>query len=343
MTPIIRIVLALGALCLSVVVGASFAHTSRTSKHYYHFLYAAKNDKPGEVVQEYHRLPREYRTIPFVKASYDEASKRVRDSEWFDFFPTSEKGDFLALGLFAIGMAVFWLCFKPKKQKLYAQEKSAAQPEYPTAGQLAFIRRINNGVIPVGLTKPKAAMMIKSYLAKVGSPTVSQRIDISPAEFMSRSQSYREKMKTERERKRAQEKLARQQERERLKKERDEARAQRAAEKYYDKKLAEEEKLLKAREDLAAGVAHRSRNPKMRKIQEFQDFVNGILADNELNPQEVRQLKAWLVANKQKPDDFSAMIGLLDEALVDGVIDAEETQAIYEGVFDCLITLRERK
>ena len=37
------------------------------------------------------------------------------------------------------------------------------------------------------------------------------------------------------------------------------------------------------------------------------------------------------------------MIKLIDESLVDGIIDADETQAIYEGVIDCLITLRERK
>ena len=33
----------------------------------------------------------------------------------------------------------------------------------------------------------------------------------------------------------------------------------------------------------------------------------------------------------------------IDKSLVDGIIDEEETQAIYEGVIDCLLTLRERK
>ena len=49
------------------------------------------------------------------------------------------------------------------------------------------------------------------------------------------------------------------------------------------------------------------------------------------------------MANKQSSNDFAAMFKIIDESLVDGVIDAEETQSIYEGVIDCLITLRERR
>jgi len=33
---------------------------------------------------------------------------------------------------------------------------------------------------------------------------------------------------------------------------------------------------------------------------------------------------------------------LIDDSLVDGVIDEEVTQALYEGIMDCLVTLRER-
>ena len=71
--------------------------------------------------------------------------------------------------------------------------------------------------------------------------------------------------------------------------------------------------------------------------------MNDILADKRIEPQEVRQLKAWLMANRQAPDDFAQMLKLIDDSLVDGIIDEEETQAIYEGVIDCLLTLRERK
>lgn len=81
----------------------------------------------------------------------------------------------------------------------------------------------------------------------------------------------------------------------------------------------------------------------MQTVQEFQGLVNDILADKKIEPQEVRQLKAWLMAHRQKPDDFAAMFKVIDESLVDGIIDTDETQAIYEGIIDCLITLRERR
>jgi hypothetical protein len=87
----------------------------------------------------------------------------------------------------------------------------------------------------------------------------------------------------------------------------------------------------------------KSRNAKLQAIQELQNLVNDILTDKRIEPQEVRQLKAWLIANRQSPSDFAPMFKLIDESLVDGIIDADETQAIYEGVIDCLITLRERK
>ena len=70
--------------------------------------------------------------------------------------------------------------------------------------------------------------------------------------------------------------------------------------------------------------------------------MNDILADNKIEPQEVRRLKAWLLSNQQSQNDFAAMLKLIDDSLVDGVIDEEETQALYEGIMDCLVTLRER-
>ena len=91
------------------------------------------------------------------------------------------------------------------------------------------------------------------------------------------------------------------------------------------------------------GVVHRARTAKALAIQELQNLVNDILEDKKIEAQEVRQLKAWLLANKQAPEDFAQMLKIIDDSLVDGIIDAEETQAIYEGVIDCLITLRERR
>ena len=150
-------------------------------------------------------------------------------------------------------------------------------------------------------------------------------------------------MRVERERKRAQEKLARQQEQERRRLAREAQRAQKAADRLYDKRIAEEEKLRKAREEKLEGIVHRTRSPKAMAIQELQNLVNDILEDKKIEAQEVRQLKAWLIANKQAPEDFAQMLKIIDDSLVDGIIDAEETQAIYEGVIDCLITLRERR
>ena len=64
--------------------------------------------------------------------------------------------------------------------------------------------------------------------------------------------------------------------------------------------------------------------------------------DNHGRHADFGELKAWLMANRKASDDFAAMLKLIDESLQDGVIDADETQALYEGIIDCLLTLRER-
>ena len=81
---------------------------------------------------------------------------------------------------------------------------------------------------------------------------------------------------------------------------------------------------------------------KARTILELQNLVNDILADKVIEPQEVRQLKAWLLENQRAADEFAPMLKVIDDSLQDGIIDAEETQALYEGVIDCLVTLRSR-
>ncbi|MBR4258090.1 MAG: hypothetical protein IKQ17_03575 [Kiritimatiellae bacterium] len=343
MTPVVKVVLALGALCFALVIGTSFVSSRRARTHYNHLMYAARNGMPEQVVAEYHRLPGKFRAEPLVKAYYVEAKEKVGDNIRFDVLPTFESSDAIALGVFVTGMLVLWLWAVPGKQKLYTRDNPIVPPDVPTEGQLAFIRRINNGIVPVGLTKAAAASMIKAHLTKLSSMSKRQRVDISPLEFMSGSKTRREQMRVERERKRAQEKLARQQEQERRRLAREEQRAQKAADRLYDKRIAEEEKLRKAREEKLEGIAHRTRSPKAMAIQELQNLVNDILEDKKIEAQEVRQLKAWLIANKQAPEDFAQMLKIIDDSLVDGIIDAEETQAIYEGVIDCLITLRERR
>ena len=352
MTPVVKSVLALAALCVMLLAGTSAAHHVRADKHYYRLLYAARNDNPEQVVTEYRCLPRAFRERPIVKEYYKKAYKEarpkvgkvVRDS--FVFVPTLEKCDVYALFVFAAGLFLLFLWVTPRNPKLqrrYSKDKTPGAQDSPTEGQMAFIRRINNGIIPVGLTNATATTMIKEYISKVGMASKRQRIDVSPTEFLTGSKSHRERMKLERERRRAQEKLARQQEMARRQQEREALREKKLADRLYEKRIAEEERLIKAREEEHSGLERKARSAKARTIQEFQSLVNGILADKRIDPQEVRQLKAWLVANRQSESDFAQMFRLIDESLVDGVIDADETQAIYEGVIDCLITLRERK
>ena len=343
MTPIVKVVLALGALCFALVLGTSFVPSRRAQMHYYRLLYAGQNKMSEQVVAEYHRLPGRLRTQPLVKAYYVEAKEKVGDHVSFDILPTFESSDAIALGVFVLGMCVLWLWAVPRKQALCIQDKLVVQPDTPTEGQLAFIRRINNVIVPVGLTRTTAASMIKGHLANLSSMSKRKKVDISPLEFLSGSKTYRDQLRIERERKRAQEKLARQQEQERRRQEREAQRAQKAADRLYDKRLAEEEKLKKAKAENMDGVVHRTRSAKAQAIQELQNLVNDILEDKKIEPQEVRKLKAWLLANKQAPEDFAQMLKIIDDSLVDGIIDAEETQAIYEGVIDCLITLRERR
>lgn len=85
---------------------------------------------------------------------------------------------------------------------------------------------------------------------------------------MSGSKSYREKAKLERDRKRAQEKVAKQQEQERRLREREAQKAQKAADRLYDRRMAEEEKLFKVREEARDGITYKVRNAKAQTIYE---------------------------------------------------------------------------
>ncbi len=343
MTPTHKIVCALGALCLAVVIGSTGAHKSRTNLHYQRLLYGMRTGKPDMVVSEYHRLPGNYRSTQLVKSAYDDARTKVEDQPFSNFFPTMESADLMSLGVLVLGLFGLWKGMTPKTCNQPASQKVLEVPDAPTEGQIAFIRRINNGVVPVGLTRSSAAEMVASCLSRMGTSSNQHKIYISPGEFMSNSRGDRNRMKLEHDRKRAQEKIARQQEQERRLREREAQKAQKVAERHLDRRMAEEVSLFKVRDEMRDGILRKARNAKAQKIQEFQELVNGILADNRIDPQEVRQLKAWLLANRQEPDDFTQMLKVIDESLVDGIIDSDETQAIYEGVIDSLITLRDRR
>ncbi len=342
MTPTLKTVLALLALCMSVVVGTSFAHTTRTSRHYYRLLHAARNGNPDIVVSEYLSLPRDYRKIPLVDSYYREARAKARTVAKPGFFPAAERADFISLGIYAVGLFLFWQWVRPKERKLYSRDVAKVRPDPPTQGQLAFIRRINQGVVPLGLTKASAAQMIKAHIVKVGTTNMRQRIDVSPLEFMSASRRERELRKLERERRRAREKVERQAAIESRRRAREAEKAERAEERRQERRYAEERRLRETMNSTDGGCVRRGRTQKARTIQEFQELVGGIISDNVIEPQEARQLKAWLVANRRTPGDFSQMLKIIDDSLVDGIIDADETQAIYEGIIDCLVTLRDR-
>ena len=78
MTPVAKTVLSLGILCLALVFGISFVSTTRVQRHYHRLMYAAHNNMPEQVVNEYHHLPRKLRLI--VQSHYDEACKVIDDS-----------------------------------------------------------------------------------------------------------------------------------------------------------------------------------------------------------------------------------------------------------------------
>ena len=67
MTPVIKAVLALAALCLTVAVGVSSAHNSRALRHYYRFLYAGRNEMYDEALEEYKYLPAKFCSLRWRK------------------------------------------------------------------------------------------------------------------------------------------------------------------------------------------------------------------------------------------------------------------------------------
>ena len=342
MTPVRKIELSLLCLCAAIVAGIYVAKYNCATKHYYHLTFASRNNYNEQVISEYHQLPRSLQEKPAVRDMYERAAQKVEDKVYFDRFPSLDKADISALALFALFFSGFLFVTRPKNRRECTIETVTSISDKPSEGQLQFIRRINNGIVPSGLTKETASLFIKNRLSRISEYTRRQRIEISPIDVMASSQSRKEQARLARERKRAQEKILRQQTQERRRQEREEARAKREEERHYEKRLAEEAKLIKAREDAREGSARRARSEKARTIQDFQDLVNDILADNRIEPQEVRRLKAWLLSNRQSQNDFAAMLKLIDDSLVDGIIDEGETQALYEGIMDCLITLRER-
>ena len=168
MTPVVKTVLSLGILCLAFVFGISFVSPARAQKHYHRLMYAAHNDLPEQVIAEYHHLPKKLRLI--VQSHYDEARKVIEDSARLsDLFPTMEAADAVSLAVFVLGMVAFWLWLVPRTKNPPAQKKAVVVSDAPTKWQIEFIRRFNNGIIPVGLTQTTAASMINNHLARISA------------------------------------------------------------------------------------------------------------------------------------------------------------------------------
>lgn len=365
MTPIRKLVLFFLALCLVCIASVSGAHSARALKHFHRLIYAGRNENYNSVIAEYNRLPIRMQNQPRVKSYYDEAvAKHGKHNQMSPLLPGVDHVDIVAaFGGMGIMILMCGIILKSKERQnkslegivnkrvsnggTYSAIKVKART--PTEAQIRFIKRMNKGIVPLGLTRDEAAKIINRFLERMSEDIGGPQLDLSPGEMMTSSETKKKQMKLERERRRAAASVARRKEQEARKAaqetrrlEREAIKAKKAEDKLYDKRIAEEEKLLKAREDSNNGVVKKAKTEKAKTIQEFQNFVNGILADKVIDPQEVRQLKAWLIANKRSQNDFDTMLKLIDETLADGIIDENETQLLYEGIIDCLIALRGR-
>lgn len=71
-----------------------------------------------------------------------------------------------------------------------------------------------------------------------------------------------------------------------------------------------------------------------RTVDELVGLCRGIIADGEVNQSEVQFLQQWLHANREFVNEypFRDMYALVESALVDGVLDADEERDILEAV-----------
>ena len=179
-----------------------------------------------------------------------------------------------------------------------------------TYAQQDFIRNLG-GVVPPVLSVREASMLIDKLIR----------------ENEIRREEECEARRAEREAKRVAEKEAKE------------------AEKLYNRRKKEEDALILLADEMADPnyKARKSRSKRIQDLKEFQVLVNNVLADNMIEVDEILQLKAWLSDHVVLRDDFSKMFNLIDEVLADGKIDDVETQCLYEGLLDCMTTLRNRQ
>ena len=179
-----------------------------------------------------------------------------------------------------------------------------------TYAQQDYIRNLG-GVVPPVLSVREASMLIDKLIRE---------------NEIRREEEYKAKQ-AEREAKRVAEKEAKE------------------AEKLYKRRKKEEDALKLLADEMADPnyKARKSRSKRVQDLKEFQVLVNNVLADSVIEVDEILQIKAWLSDHVVLSDDFMKMFNLIDEVLADGKIDDVETQCLYEGLLDCMTTLRNRQ
>ena len=302
----------IAAAVLAVLVGTASYSNDATTKAFKRFISAhAKEDYVG-VVREYNLLPKSLREDKSVVWKYNNAKEQL------DVAAGCSKRVNLVLPIAFVAICVSMIMLV---YLLLTQEKSVAQkqlktikiPEAASSAQREFIRRMNRGYVPAGLSKGQASGMIEEFIERpTNSNATLQKIAIEVTEIMPESEIRKQRQQEER---------------------------------NFKKREVEEEKLYALRDKVRNGeyAERKAKTSRQQEFQEFQKLVVDILADNRIEPQEVRVLKAWLEIHKKDEADFKSMFLLIDRTLEDGIIDEQETQQLYEGILDCIITLRARK
>lgn len=236
------------------------------------------------------------------------------------------------LGGFSVVILLVVVMTRPSKN--LADEPLENSKEWPaTPAQVAIIRKLDHWRSTVGLTRSQASEVIAKLMNKAASAPRRELQRLDPYRFMTPAQANRAR---ERDRKVAERKAQSRARAEKL--------AQKAEMKYQEQLEKEEAALNKVRENLLSGQENKKvKTGKARTIAEFQALMAEILADEKIEAQEVRRIKAWLVSNTSFDGEFDRAIEVIDEALKDGIIESHEEALVYQSVMECLVTLRARK
>ncbi len=73
---------------------------------------------------------------------------------------------------------------------------------------------------------------------------------------------------------------------------------------------------------------------------EFTDLWNMMLADDVIDPAELKWLRDWLCRHKRKNNDYANMLAVIDKVACDGVVGADESQELYAAAAEVLESLK---